>query len=292
MCTRPAEAPASAPVASKRVSVDIGWRLVPEGLRVAAVLASGELPRFIILPVDLLESFSLVDELRARVHTSILHGLNLLQGADAQAYAQPFQAILREYQSIPEKRAAHLKAFCQGPFFLEQQGEAIDVGLLAWRKEFKRLSTWLSNQQKKVIARRNHFYHNVVIAVLDGASEIVVNDVKLGEIAARKPLVLDGPFIPNRANRYRSIAAPSELVSTLKLQATKRGINFTKVTADSPVRCPECGSTSRKTRADALPQICANCDTSFDQDVAVCQSLLAPVRPIRRASKMASAGGP
>lgn len=288
MCTRPAEAPTSAPATSKRVSVDIGWRLVPEGLRVAAVVASGELPRFIILPVDLLESFSLVDELRARVHTSTLHGLDLLQGADAQAYAQPFQALLREYQSIPEKRAAHLKAFCQGPFFLEQRGEAIDVGLLAWRKEFKRLSTWLSNHQKKVIARRNHFYQNIVIAVLDGASEVVVNDVKLGEIAARKPRVSDGPFVPIRANRYRNVAAPSELVRALKLQAAKRGIGFAKVQADSPVRCPECGSTSRKTRADALPQICANCDTSFDQDVAACQSILASVR---RASKSASAGG-
>lgn len=288
MCTRLAEAPASASATSKRVGVDIGWRLVPEGLRVAAVVASGELPRFIILPADLLESFALVDELRARVHASTVHGLGLLQGVDAQAYAQPFQALLRDYQSIPEKRATHLKAFCQGPFFLEQQSEAIDSNLLAWRKEFKRLSTWLSNQQKKVIARRNHFYQNIVIAVLDGTSEVVINDVKLGEIAARKSRVSNGPFVPNRASRYRNVAAPSELVRALKLQAAKRGINFTKVQADSPVRCPECGSTSRKTRADVLPQICANCDTSFDQDVAACQSILAPVT---RASKAASAGG-
>jgi hypothetical protein len=289
MCTRPA-APGSTPTISRRVGIDIGWRRVPEGLRVATVLASGEEPRFVILPGDLIESFTLIDELQARVRATTLQGLDLLQSTDAKAYSQPFQDLLREYQSIPEKKAAHLKEFCQGAFFLEQPEEAIGVNIVAWRKEFKRAWTWLSNQRRKAIARRNHFYQNVAIDVLHDVSEIVVNDVRVGEIAARKPLVPDRSFFPNRANYYRNISAPSELIRTLKLQAAKRGINFVKREAESPVRCPECGSTSRKTRADALPQICANCDTSFDQDVAACQSLLAPARPKRQAMKTASLG--
>ena len=278
MCTRPIQSLCAAAAGTRRIGVDIGWRRVPEGLRVATVLVSGEEPRFIILPRDLISSFNLIDELRARVRTSTLQGLDILQNADAKIYPQPYEGLLRDFQSLPEKRAAHLRDFSQCAFFLEQPEQVIDAKIIAWRKDFKRISAWLGNHHRKIIARRNHLYQNVAIDVLRGVSEIIVNDVKIAEIAARKPLVPDGSFFPNRANQYRNIAAPSELVLTLKLQAAKRGINFLKREVKSPVRCPECGSTSRKTRADALPQICATCNTSFDQDVAASQSLLAPVR--------------
>jgi hypothetical protein len=290
ICTRPAVTPSPALVNTKRIGVDIGWRRVSEGLRVATVLASGDEPHFVILPEDLLKSFSLIDQLQERVRASTLEGLDLIQNADAQAYAQPFQGLLREYQCIPEKRAMHLRKFSESSFFLEQEMGLIDKNIIAWRKNFKLLTNWLANQQRKVIARRNHFYRSKMINVLEGASEVVVNDVKFGEIAARKHSLTGEAFFPNRVNYYRNIAAPSELIGALKLQAAKRGIGIVKREAEVPVRCPECGSASRRTRADALPQICANCETSFDQDVATCESLLASVRSIRPVARTAGAG--
>lgn len=285
MCTRPARAPLQIAPGTRRIGVDIGWRRVPEGLRVATVLASGEEPRFIILPQDLIASFTFIDELRARVRSGTLEGFDLLQSADIETYAQPYQGLLREFQSLTEKTAAHLREFSQSAFFLEQSEHAIDTKLVSWRKDFKRISNWLGNQQRKVIGRRDHIYQNIAIDVLNGASEIIVNDVKIAEIGTRRSLGSDGSFFPNRANIYRNFAAPSELIRTLKLQAVKRGIDFMKREVESPVLCPECGSTSRKTRADALPQICAACDTSFDQDVAACQSLLAPMSSTPRKTR-------
>lgn len=291
MCARAAEPTPSPSTTTRIVGVDIGWRRVPDGLRVATIVTSGEPPRFVNLPRDLLDSFGLIDDLRARVRAITLRGLDLLQSADSSMYDPPFQDLLREFQSIPEKRAAHLKAFSQGPFFLSQRQEAIGADMLTWRREYKKITTWLVNQQRKVVGRRNHLYQNVAIDVLSDVSEVIINDVKVGEIAARKPLNVDGSFFPNRANYYRIAAAPSELIRALKLQAAKRGITFAKREAESPVRCPGCGSTSRKTRGDALPQICAKCDTSFDQDVAACQSLLAPVRLARRVTTTTSVEG-
>jgi transposase len=291
MCSRATEPTPSLAVSTRVVGVDIGWRRVPDGLRVATIVASGEPPRFVNLPRDLLDSFGLIDDLRTRVRAITLRGLDLLQSADASRYDPPFQDLLREFQAIPDKRTLHLKEFSQSPFFLSQRREAIGAEMLAWRREYKKFTAWLVNQQRKVVARRNHLYQNVAIDVLSNASEVIINDVRLGEIAARKPLSLDGAFFPNRANYYRVTAAPSEMISALKLQAAKRGVSFAKREAESPVRCPECGSTSRKTRADALPQICAKCDTSFDQDVAACQSLLEPVRPTYRATRTVSFEG-
>lgn len=290
VCARPAKPLTPLPASSNRIGVDIGWRRVPEGLRVATVLASGGVPRYIVMPSDMMDSFSLIDDLRRRVRVSGQRGLDLLQDADAGSYKEPYQNILRIFQHIPEKKIAHVKEFIRSAFFLEQDLEVIDAEMLAWRREFMRLLDWSSNQQKKVVARRNHFYQNSAIEIVRDASDVVINDIKFGEIAARRPEVTDGVFFPNRANWYRTIAAPSELIGALKLQAAKRGIAVVKRDAESPVRCPSCGSTSRKTRADALPQVCANCETRFDQDVVACESLLAPAQPTRRVVRTTDVG--
>ncbi|MCJ2072154.1 transposase [Methylobacterium sp. J-030] len=290
MCTRPAKPLAPVPANSKRLGVDIGWRRIPAGLRVATVLAIGEEPRFVVLPNDLIESFSLIEDLQKRVRSSTIQGLDLLQNADAKAYAQKFRVLLHQYQSIEDKNAAHLKVFCKGAFFLEQQRELIAPDLVAWRIEHLKLSTWLANQSRKCVGRRNHIYHNIAVNLLNDISEIVMNDIKFGEIASRRTAVAEGAFFPNRVHWYRNIAAPSELMRILKLQAARHGITFIKREADSPVRCPGCGSTSRKTRADAILQICTNCGTSFDQDVATCQSLLKATKPARRVSTKTNAG--
>ncbi|MGE8128872.1 hypothetical protein ACQKQD_18015 [Methylobacterium sp. NPDC080182] len=287
ICKRAADRAAPAATNKKRVAVDAGWRRVPAGLRVATVVTAGEPPSFIILPATLLDSFSMIDELRSRVRLSTGLGMDKIQGTDPSSFAQPFQDLLRQFQSIPEKRPADLDRFLESAFFLAQAREDIGTDLWLWRKEHKRLVDWLRNHHRKIIGHRDHFYQNRIIEVLDQASELIVNDVKLGEIAARRPPGSEGPFVSNRVAHYRRIAAPSELLQTLKHQAQKRGITFNKVEAEWPVRCPTCRSTARKTRADALPQICANCETSFDQDVVACESLLSPLPTTRttRSSK-------
>lgn len=281
MCTREADRAPPVPTGLKRIAIDVGWRRVPDGLRVATLVTAGQPPSYIVLPGTMLESFALIDELQSRLQTSTQRGFDMIQAVDLGSVAQPFQDLLRDFQSIPEKRSADLAKFRESAFFLTQPKERIGVDLWAWRKDHKRLADWLRNHRRKVIAHRNHFYQNRIIEALDQASEVIVNDVKVGEIAARRTPGTESPFVPNRVGHYRRIAAPSELVRTLKLQAEKRKISFRKLEAESPVRCPTCGSLSRKTRADALPQICASCERNFDQDVVACESLLSPAPEAR-----------
>ncbi|MCJ2057071.1 transposase [Methylobacterium sp. J-048] len=274
ICTRTAEPAAPVPVGAKAIAVDIGWRRVPEGLRVATVASADGLPRFIVLQRDLIDSFAFADELRERVRTSARVGLELLQATDATLFDQPYQDLLIALQQRQEGRFAALKEFSRGSFFTAQSRDVLGAEITAWRMGYTKLATWLSNHQRKVVARRIHQYQNAAIEILEGASTIIINDVKFGEIARRSPPSDDGGFFPKRVNYYRVVAAPSEFVRCLKLQAAKRGIPFAKTEAQSPVGCPECGSTSRRSRADAMPQICEACGTSFDQDVATCRSLL------------------
>jgi len=275
ICTRTAEHTAPIPIGAKAIAVDIGWRRVPEGLRVATVASADGLPRFVVLQRDLIDSFAFVDELREHVQTSARVGLELLQATDATLFEQPYQDLLIALQQRQDGRFAALREFSRGPFFTAQSRDVIGAEITAWRMGYTKLVTWLSNHQRKVVARRDHQYQNAAIEILRGASTIIINDVKFGEIGRRSPPGDDGGFFPKRVNYYRVVAAPSEFVRCLKLQAAKRGIPFAKAEAPSPVGCPECGSTARRSRADAMPQICEACGTSFDQDVATCQSLLA-----------------
>ena len=275
ICTRPPRPVAPVPADAKSLAVDIGWRRVPDGLRVATVSAVGGLPRFVILQKDLLEAFAFADDLRDRAQASARIGLELLRTTDATRFELPYQDLLMALQSRQEGRFLALREFCRGPFFTAQSRDAIGAEISTWRKEYTRLVTWLSNHQRKVVARRNHQYQNAAIGIMEAASCIIINDVKFGDIGRRSPRSEDKSFFPHRVNHYRVVAAPSEFVRCLKLQAAKRGIPFSIEAATSPVGCPECGSTARKNRADAMPQTCGACGTSFDQDVATCRSLLA-----------------
>lgn len=275
-CTRRADQLPPTPSGSELIAVDVGWRRVPEGLRVATVLAAGASPRFVILPPDLIESFAFIDELRQRVRTSARTGLELLHNINSDSFEQPYQDLLDKFQSRQEEGLAHLKQFCYSEFFTKQSREAIGTKINSWRLDHIRLARWLSNQQRKLVARRNNIYQNAVIGIVENARKLIVNDVKFGEIAARGRPSKDAKFFPRRANYYRVVAAPSELIRCLKFQAFKRSVAFEKREAINPVGCPECGSATRRTRADAWPQICARCGISFDQDIAVCESLLLP----------------
>ncbi|WP_419829818.1 hypothetical protein [Methylobacterium sp.] len=277
LCTRAPEPAAPVPAGAKPLAVDIGWRRVPEGLRVATVSAADGLPRYVILQKDLLDAFAFADELRERVQTSARIGLELLQTTDASRFEQPYQELLVTLQSRQEGRFTALRVFSRGAFFTAQSRDVLGSEIAAWRKEYTRLVTWLSNHQRKIVARRNHQYQNAVIKIMEGASSIIINDVKFADIGRRSARSEKTSFFPQRVNYYRVVAAPSELVRCLKLQAAKRGIPFSKEVAPSPVGCPECGSTARASRPDAMPQSCEACGMRFDQDVATCRSLLAQV---------------
>lgn len=273
-CTRTPDQPPPASSGSELIAVDVGWRRVPEGLRVATIMAANDAPRFIILPSDIIESFAFVDELRQRVRTSARVGLELLQNTNADAFERPYQDILIDLQSKQDKKLAYLKSFCSSEFFTKQSAESIGTEISLWRSNHIMLTRWLNNQQRKVVARRNHIYRNIVIDIVENACKLIVNDVKIGEIAYRGRLIIEKKFFPRRANYYRVVAAPSEFLRYLKFQAFKRGVIFEKAEAITPIACPECGSAERRTRPDASPQSCARCGASFDQDVAVCKSLL------------------
>ncbi|QEE39152.1 MULTISPECIES: hypothetical protein [unclassified Methylobacterium] len=285
LCTRVMGSPPTPPAGAKPIAVDFGWRRIPDGLRVATVSSVDGQPRFVVLQRDLLDAFAFADELRDRVQTSGRVGLELLQTTDATLFEEPYQNLLIALQSRQEGRFTALREFCRGPFFTEQSRDAIGAEIATWRKEYMKLVTWLGNHQRKVVARRNHQYQNAAIEILEGASNIIINDIKFGEIGRRSARSEEASFFPRRANYYRVVAAPSELVRCLKLQAAKRGIQFSKEAAPSPAGCPECGSTARKSRADAMPQSCEACGTRFDQDVATCKSLLAQVGRKPRANQ-------
>jgi len=273
-CAREVDQEPRSAAGSKLIAVDVGWRLVSEGLRVATIMASGDEPQFVTLPPELLKSFAFVDELRERAATSARIGIELLHATDAAQFEQPFHNLLVEFQRKQEKKFHHLSEFCRSEFFTVQSKGAVGSKIGTWRFEYIKLITWLSNQQRKIVARRNHLYQNIAISVLDNASSVVVKDMKFGEIATRSERKSEGPFFPRRANYYRTIAAPSTFVRCLKLQAYKRRIAFSKGELTAAAGCPDCGSTTSKSRADAFPRVCSNCGTRFDQDVATCRMLL------------------
>lgn len=258
----------------KPVAIDIGWRRLADGLRVATALAPASRPRFVILPNDLLNAFAFVDELRTQYRESSHLGAKLIQSINSSLYDQPFREMLLEIQGCNENEYSRIDNFCRGSFFTEQVLSRISDEVRAWRSNHIKLSNWLANQQRKVVARRNHFYQNLAIALTQDASELIVADIKIGEMLNRRINDPEEVFFPRSADYYRIIAAPSKLRQILKFQCAKRHVAFKIKGVATPVRCPNCGSKIRKSRPDTLIQVCGNCSTKFDSDVVSCELLL------------------
>lgn len=281
-CTRTIDGEIPPSTSNKLVAVDVGWRRVSDGLRVATVLPSNGEPRFIILPHEILNSFAFINELRARIQESAQHGIDLLQKLNSDNYGAPYSDLLKAFQSREERKYHYLLEFCRGKFFREQPIDAIDSQIIRWRREYLRSTNWLINQQRKVVARRNHYYQNSIIDIVSDVSELIVSDIQLSKLVDQGHQDLTSEFFPRRAHYYRIVAAPSRFMRIMEAQSAKRRIMLHKIEVKHPVPCQRCGSTVRKSRADALTQVCGTCDAEFDIDVAACQNLLASANKISK----------
>ena len=274
ICSRPATTSTPPADLGTPTGVDLGWRLVPEGLRVATVLRPKAEPEFVILDQKFVDSFRFNDDLKTRLSSSLAEGLRILFARQLDLSEDQARRLLLKFLSRSIKQSRNTSSIITN--FENKPSYTIDHDreLLEWRLRHRRLDQWLANHQRKVVARRNNFYQNKAAELTRLSSSIVINNLKLNKISKPQTPTEGQSFFPRRAHYYRIIAATSEFVRCLELQCTKHGVALSRVDLPTPLPCPECGSRLRKTRGDALPQICAACDTTFDQDIVACRSLV------------------
>ena len=253
-----------------RVSVDLGWRLMPDGLRVAFWRGDdGEEGEVLISHRDV-SRWTKVDDLRSirdgRFNDARDGLAAWLDGREVPEWLAEKADHLRLWRSTARLASVAL-AWRDARF--DGDNEAF-AALEAWRKKDKHLLEWERNQHQKAIAWRDNLYRNLAATLSRRYKTVVVEDANWREIG-ELPGVGEPAENPVAA-RNRTIASPGLLRRFLR----ERFAECVEAKSENTTqRCHSCGEIMGVDTASSVILTCPHCAEHGDQDAGACKNLLA-----------------
>jgi len=276
-----------------RVAIDVGWRVVPEGLRVAAwrdeagntgaLILSGEqapvpgdtTPRsksakrsFNRRAAGIMGQFRKSDGLQAIRKTNFNDARrNLAIHLTAlDAVMPPWLRDATKYLGLwksQSKLAALARRWRDARF--DGDAEAYDA-LEAWRYHDHHLWEWETSQRVKSLRYRRELYRCFAAKLATRYSTIVLEAFDLRRIA-RLPVVEADETENETARSSRVVASTSELRGCLLNAFRGRGgtVEFVDPALTTKT-CAACGSVEQWDQAKELRHACGACKAEWDQD--------------------------
>ncbi|MHB8370644.1 MAG: zinc ribbon domain-containing protein [Leptospirales bacterium] len=272
--------------------IDLGWRLVPEGLRVASI-ADAKGVRHIVLPEKMLKRMDHVEDLKSlidqelnRIMTWFRGQWGGISGPFPEEIRERFVGHIRSPKVSSRKLAGSILAWrdAHGDFRPD-----LLSALETWRKSNKRLTQEMDNLRDKLSAQRTDLYRNEALRIVRDHSVVGLEDFDLREVV--KLETPDGEKTdqpaPARANRVR--AAVSDLRNWIKIQAAKTGTVIVRIpAADTTRACRQCLHVNHAHPED-LVWTCDGCGAVWDQDENAARNILMAAETIQKNAKKTSA---
>lgn len=267
---------AVSPVAVSRTAlgIDIGWRKVDGGLRVAYWVDESGRHDQLILPDEVISQFAKVTDLRSirdQHFNAIQAALGpWLKDADIPDWLRERTESFAHWRS-PGRLASVVLAWRNQRF----PGDA-DMFTVAeaWRKQDKHLYEWEANLRDQVIRRRREIYRVFAATIARSYGFIILEDFDLRQIAryAAPEEGTDG----NPNSRYaRTMAAVSVLRECIEQACASTGAQVVKVPSPYTTRqCHVCGAVDNFDAASWVVHTCSVCGTIWDQDYNAASNLL------------------
>lgn len=157
----------------------------------------------------------------------------------------------------------------------------------SWRKQDKHLQAWIDNSAKKVIAKRNLLYREVVAELAKECGEAVAMRVNWKEIAENPEPDAKSPAVRN-VNRQARFGAVGVLMQYLR---EKFGARLIEVSPENlTATCNACGSKESFDRLQ-LMHCCRSCGETWDQDANAVRNMLARAAVLKKRQEVASPCG-
>jgi transposase len=257
------------------VGVDIGWRVVPEGVRVAMWESdtgeSGEL----VIPTEQIEGLRLHENLRSirdknlTVALSALYAWKVGMGSKLPGWFAKATETLSAWRS--EARLGALVNRWRASRF-PGDAEAF-AAAEAWRKQDKHLWAWEASQREKAGGRRKETYRVFAARLAEKFERVVLEDFDLRRVARRVRVEESETNATARSNRQ--LVAVSELRLIMIQAFVGRGGVAEHVPAENTTReCHPCGNVEVFDAAAKITHQCSKCGVVWDQDVNAAKNIL------------------
>lgn len=256
------------------VAVDLGWRMVHGGIRVATWHGADGQEGELVLDHAIIGGLRKVEDLesiRARACNEARATLaRWLDGRQVPEWLREATATMAHWRSI-NRLAALARKWKAARFDGDETGYE---PLEAWRYHDYHLWAWESSQRLKSLRRRREQYRVFAAALATQYETVVLEKFDLRKIARAQDVADDGH--DNETSRSnRQLAAVSELRLTLKNAFEARGGAVAIVSArDSTRECHVCGHVEKFDAATYLHHRCSACGAHWDQDANAARVLL------------------
>ena len=258
--------------ANNAVAVDVGWRRLESGLRVAYWVGSDGDHGQLIIPNDRFKMrmksrslSSIRDRNMAVVHRKLLEWLKDRTLPEAQA--ERFKYVDR-LQSC-EKLSRLVWWWMHNRF---EGDESMLQEMVAWRKQERHLHAWQDNQSDNFINWRKDFYRKFACSLSRRYRLLVLEDCRWGVFQREPDRMPDGRKELKPAEYCRQVAAVYSLGQMLQERISS---TLKADPAWTTIDCHNCGFRDKTFDPEKnLTHVCPNCGEHWDQDYNACLNLL------------------
>lgn len=252
--------------------IDIGWRRLNDGVRVAVVVPERGERTSVVLPERIVDGWRYSDDLAADIDrrtTARFAALAALPWGTASSALQDMAADMRRAPkktygmldrlvSLWRETAASWEATVFAEAARDVQANRRDVG--ERHALMRRLAA----------ARKDHYRKEALrIARNHGTIGLEAN------LSLKQMAESDNDPTPPPSRQYRKMSAPSEFLSALRLAADKTGAKVIEHDGASTWVCAQCGHEQSPSDPAALIATCPSCSATWDQDVNAARIILA-----------------
>ena len=250
------------------VGIDIGWRLVPDGLRVAYWVGDDGRSGQLVLPLRDVGRWQKAQDLQSirskNFDAVVLRLANWLRGRDLPDWLIERTKTLRQWRS--QARLASVAIHWRGNRF-DGDGEIFDA-IEAWRKQDKHLWEWEHNQRRKAAAWREDTYRQLAAKLSRAYRTVCLEKTDWRQLARQAKPEEEGNA---QAAHYMRTASPGQLTRLL----AERFAEVVRVDpAHTTQRCHACGKLTPFDAAAQLTTTCRHCGAEWDQDFNAACNLL------------------
>lgn len=265
------------------IGIDLGWRSVPGGLRVAVASSTAPFPPLpeqpelqgvlrplgsgaveIVVPDawrDVLLHVNGVRSIRDQ-------GLDVIRRKVVDALAEGVEGIEATAGEVARWRSANRFAVLARQW---PQSHPLAETLLAWRKQDKHLWEIEANERDHILARRRDAWRKVANWLCHtGVAMIAVEEMSLAPLVMVPPVEEGDDQQAVLARAQRAIVAPGELRKVLLAATNRHGIRVQQVDAAGTTRAHVACGYVIDDPAEFAKQVmvwCPRCEVAYDQDV-------------------------
>lgn len=256
------------------VGIDLGWRMIKNGLRVAYwVDDQGEHGQLVLNPEVLYEFNKLPDlqSIRDKHFNEVKATLTAWSAENKKPdWLTEELKTLHAWRS-PGRLVVLILRWRNERFDSDQE---IYDKLEYWRKRENHLYDWEANLRDQVHRRRREIYRIFAAKAVRKYDTIVLEDFDLRRVA-KKPDAENGTGGALPMDKQRFIASVSELRLALKNACQQAGVDVMIVDAKhSTIECFTCGHREKFDASAQLWRTCPKCGELWDQDYNAAINLL------------------